>query len=63
MANLKERKTLQKDLHRSLANSCVTSLASLLEEHRANLAHFMKMFAALELRLDNLQTTFTDHDQ
>lgn len=46
------------------ANTCLTSIKGLLEEHRASLATDLKnSFAALELRLEKMQTTVLDHGQ
>lgn len=42
----------------------LASIAGMLDEHRANIAaHFKSTFAALESRLDRIQTTITEHGQ
>lgn len=46
------------------ANTCLTSIKGLLEEHRASLATDLKnSFTALESRLEKMQTTVLDHGQ
>lgn len=42
----------------------LTSIANMLEEHRASIsADFKTSFATLEAKLDMIQTTITEHGQ
>lgn len=46
------------------ASTCLTSIEGLLEKHRASIAADLKnSFAALESRLEKMQTTVLDHRQ
>ena len=43
---------------------CLTSIAGLLEDHRASISADMKeTFAAMESRLDKMQTKETEHGE
>lgn len=45
-------------------STALTSIASMLEDHRASIsADFKSTFAALELRLERMQTMITEHGQ
>ena len=47
-----------------IVNMLEARIASMLEEHRASIStDFKATFATLELRLDKIQTTITDHGQ
>ena len=45
-------------------STALASIANMLEDHRASIAaDFKATFATLELRLDKMQTTITEHGQ
>lgn len=45
-------------------STMLTSIANMLDDHRASIAaDFKATFAALELRLNKMQTTITEHGQ
>lgn len=60
----KQQKKNEPDPPGACANTCAASIASLLEEHRANIAtDFKNSFAALESRLETMQATIIEHGQ
>lgn len=60
----KSSKKSEGEVPSACAITCLTSIEGLLEKHRASIASDLKnSFAALESRLDKMQTTVSDHGQ
>lgn len=60
----KASKKTEADASPTGSSTTLASIASMLEDHRASIAaDFKATFAALELRLDKMQTTITEHGQ
>ena len=60
----KQTKKNENEAPRACNNTCLTSIEDLLEKHRASIATDLKnSFAALESRLEKMQTTVFNHGQ
>lgn len=58
----KQQKKGDNEAPSECANTCLASIKDLLEKHRANMAaDFKNSFAALESRLEKMQSTVSDH--
>lgn len=60
----KPSKKSENEAPSACANTCLTGIEGLLEKHRASIAaDLQNSFAALESRLDKMQTTLVDYGQ
>ena len=60
----KQTKKNENEAPRACVNTCLASIEDLLENHRASMATDLKnSFAALESRLEKMQTTVSNHGQ